>query len=167
MFLCFVFFLNTLDVEKTIFNHIQRGKKLLESTILSIIRTMMTQSFWFLVKQTLKGGQCWPVVPDVLEQVEGFLKSVGLIVFSDHHVIATARYHEDDGRHICTKTNASNLQQRRPYFIIQRSGCYWCFQILWINYHWNTGSISDVRPAGRQHRTYWKREKIKQWTVDI
>lgn len=60
----------------------------------------MTQSFRFIVKQTVKAGQRWPVVPDVLEQVEGFLKSVGLIVFSDHHVIATARYHEDDGRHI-------------------------------------------------------------------
>lgn len=127
------------------------------------IRTMLTQSFWFILKQALKGGQRWPVVPDVLEQVEGFLKSVGLIVFSDHHVIATARYHKDDGRHICTKTHVSNLWQRRSHFINQWSHCYWCYHCITrfhgqITYRWNIGSISDVRPAGRQHRTYWDRE---------
>lgn len=66
-----------------------------------------------ILVQTLKVGQRWPVVPDVLEQVEGFLKSVGLIVFPDHHVIAAARYHKDDGCHICiTKSSLSNIWQK-------------------------------------------------------
>lgn len=86
-----------------------------------------TPGFWFKVKQTSKGGQRWPVVPDVLEQVEGFLKSVGLIVFSDHHVIAAARYHEDDGCHICiTKTNLSDIWPTLPNLIIQQPHRHWC-----------------------------------------
>uniref|UniRef100_A0A8C8J8N4 Uncharacterized protein n=1 Tax=Oncorhynchus tshawytscha TaxID=74940 RepID=A0A8C8J8N4_ONCTS len=41
-----------------------------------------------------------PVVPDVLEEVEGLLQSVGLIVFPDHHVVAAAGHHEYNGRHV-------------------------------------------------------------------
>lgn len=128
----------------------------------------MTQSFWFIVKQTLKG---WPVIPDVLEQVEGFLKSVGLIVFSDHHVIATARYHEDDGRHICkdqrfkppaTKTSLHysvvTLFLLLPLY----------YQILWTDNlplkHWihfrrssrwpPTSNILGQRKSNTEHWTY-------------
>uniref|UniRef100_A0A673Z1S5 Uncharacterized protein n=1 Tax=Salmo trutta TaxID=8032 RepID=A0A673Z1S5_SALTR len=36
----------------------------------------------------------------VLEEVEGLLQSVGLIVFPDHHVVAAAGHHEYNGRHI-------------------------------------------------------------------
>lgn len=41
-----------------------------------------------------------PVVPDVLEEVEGLLQAVGVIVLSDHHVVAATGHHEDDGRYV-------------------------------------------------------------------
>lgn len=108
-----------------------------------------TPGFWFNVKQAFKGGQRWPVVPDVLEQVEGFLKSVGLIVFSDHHVIAAARYHEDDGCHICiTRTSLSNIWPTLPNLIIQQPHRHWCP-------HFITGIYTDNLPL--KHWIHFRR----------
>lgn len=41
-----------------------------------------------------------PVVPDALEEVQGLLQAVGLVVLPNDHVVAAAGHHEDDGSHI-------------------------------------------------------------------
>lgn len=53
-----------------------------------------------------------PVVPDVLEEVEGLLQPVGLIVFPDHHVVAATGYHKDNGCHIW-RDRQTDRQTRR------------------------------------------------------
>lgn len=54
-----------------------------------------------------------PVAPDVLEEVEGLLQPVGLIVFPDHHVVAATGHHENNGCYICGedrgRRNSDNL----------------------------------------------------------
>lgn len=41
-----------------------------------------------------------PVVPDALEEVQGLLQAVGLVVLPNDHVVAAAGDHENDGGHI-------------------------------------------------------------------
>lgn len=38
-----------------------------------------------------------PVVPDALEKVQGLPQAVGVVIFPDHHVVAAAGGHVDDG----------------------------------------------------------------------
>lgn len=58
-------------------------------------------------------GLCSPVVPDVLEQVEGLLQAVGLIVLPDHHVVAATGHHEDDGCYICVRERQPEIRHSR------------------------------------------------------
>uniref|UniRef100_A0A665SWH7 Uncharacterized protein n=1 Tax=Echeneis naucrates TaxID=173247 RepID=A0A665SWH7_ECHNA len=88
------------------------------STPLTIIRCSVACKFWEILFnfrfpcQNLLSKQVLFVQEedyrnDVLEKVKSFLQSVGLIVLSDHHVVAATRHHEDDSCHICiTNTNA-------------------------------------------------------------
>uniref|UniRef100_A0A8C2M8F3 Predicted gene, 20721 n=1 Tax=Cricetulus griseus TaxID=10029 RepID=A0A8C2M8F3_CRIGR len=46
-----------------------------------------------------------PVVPDALEEVQGLLQAVGLVVLPNDHVVAAAGHHEDDGSHIIEALN--------------------------------------------------------------
>lgn len=47
-----------------------------------------------------RGSLHTPVIPDALEEVQGLLQAVGLVVLPDDHVVAAAGHHEDDGSHI-------------------------------------------------------------------
>lgn len=46
------------------------------------------------------GAQDQPVIPDALEEIQGFPESVGAVVFPYDHVITAACRHKDDGRHV-------------------------------------------------------------------
>ena len=64
-----------------------------------------------------------PIVPDVLEEIEGLLQPVCMIVFSDHHVVTATGHHKDNGRHICfsqthdTHRHTHTQTRTRKYFI--------------------------------------------------
>lgn len=49
-----------------------------------------------------------PIVPYVLEQVECLLQTVGLIIFSDDHIVAAAGHHKYNGSHIYRYTQILN-----------------------------------------------------------
>lgn len=53
-----------------------------------------------------------PVVPDVLEKVEGLLQTVGLIVLSDHHIVTATGHHKDDGRYIYRWGRKEKIRKR-------------------------------------------------------
>lgn len=46
-----------------------------------------------------------PVVPDALEQVKGLPKPVLVGVLTEHHVVAAAGRHKDDGRYVVEALN--------------------------------------------------------------